>query len=249
MDRFAINTQFIGQHQLCYPVCQSTNAEAMRLLHDDPPPNGTVILTDHQTAGRGQRENRWESESGKNLTFSVVIYPELAVMRQFYLNIVTSLAVADTLLPVDNIKIKWPNDIVSANQKLCGILIQNNLRINKIQTSVIGIGINVNQTAFSYTNVTSLAIMRSKAVNREEMLSGILENLERRYLQLKQEELKVLEADYLQRMYWLNEVHRFADRSGEFQGEITGMDEDGQLIIQTAQSLQKYGIKEVKYLD
>lgn len=249
MNRFSINTQFIGQQQLYYPACPSTNAEALRLVNKNKPEEGTVIITDHQTAGRGQRDNHWESEAGLNLTFSVIIYPELPVMHQFYLNMIASLAVADTLaLAYQHVKVKWPNDILFTDKKLCGILIQNNLRINKIQSSVMGIGINVNQTGFSYSKATSLALISGKTVRREEILSGLLENLEKRYLQLKNGNFLTLKTNYLQKLYWLYEERWFADEAGEFTGEIVGMDESGQLMIRTARELRKYGIKEVKYL-
>ena len=170
MDRFAISTQFIGQHQCItilpapLPMPKHYSFFTMNSLRME-----RLSLQTTKLRGEGKGKTDWESEAGVNLTFSVIIYPELMVIHQFYLNIIASLAVADALLPEDDIKIKWPNDILLANQKLCGILIQNNLKTNKIQTSVIGIGINVNQTVFSYTNVTSLALMQeAKPVEREE---------------------------------------------------------------------------------
>lgn len=250
MNRFSIRTQFIGQTLIYYPVCPSTNTEALRLVNEDKVQEGAVIITDHQTAGRGQRDSHWESEARQNLTFSVVLYPGLPVSRQFYLNIISSLAVSDALLAYSNTmtKIKWPNDILYLNNKLCGILIQNNLKANKIQSTVIGIGINVNQVQFSYPNVTSLSRISGKAIDREELLLNLLNFLEKRYFQLKSNVLEDLKNTYLERLYWLNEKRRFTDEAGEFEGIIRGINEHGQLQVHTDKGVQEYNLKEIKYM-
>lgn len=250
MNRFSIHTQFIGQQFIYHPVCPSTNTEAMRLVNENKVQEGAVIITDHQMAGRGQRDSQWESEAGQNLTFSVVLYPELPVSRQFYLNMIASLAVTDALLTFINksIKIKWPNDIFYANNKVCGILIQNNLKTNKIQSTVIGIGINVNQIRFSYPKATSLSLISGKTIHREEILSNLLNFLEIRYIQLNNNELADLKYAYMERLYWFNETHWFADQSGEFKGIIRDVNENGQLEVWTEGMMRSYNFKEIKYI-
>lgn len=250
MNRFSIPTQFIGQQLIYHTACPSTNTEALQLINANKVREGAVIITDHQTAGRGQRDNHWESEAGQNLTFSVVLYPDLPVSKQFYLTIIASLAVTDALLTTVNkpIKIKWPNDILCLNNKLCGILIQNNLKANKIQSTVLGIGINVNQTEFSYPNATSVSFISGKTIEREEILLNLFNFLEKRYIQLKNGESEALMSAYLERMYWLHERRRFADQTGEFEGIIRGVNENGQLQVWTGDRMRSYYFKEIKYM-
>lgn len=250
MNRFSIHTQFIGQQLIYHPVCPSTNTEALQLISENKAREGAVVITDHQTAGRGQRDNRWESEAGQNLTFSVVLYPDVPVSKQFYLTTIAALAVTDALRNTisKSVKIKWPNDILCMNNKLCGILIQNNLKVNKIQSTVIGIGININQTHFSYPHATSLSLISGKTIVREEILLSLLNFLEKRYVQLRKEEFANLMSAYLERLYWLQEKRRFADQYGEFEGIIRGVHEDGQLQVWTGDRMRSYNFKEIKYV-
>ncbi len=243
------HTQFVGRQLFYEPACPSTNHLAMQLIAENKIQEGGLIIADEQTAGRGQRNNRWESAPGQNLTFSVVFYPELPVVRQFYLNIIASLAVTDVLHQQVNkaIKIKWPNDIFYRVNKLCGILIQNNLKNNKIQSVVMGIGINVNQTQFSYPTATSLALIGGKTIDRGLILSALVSFLEIRYLQLIGGQFDTLEKLYLERLFRLHEPHRYADRQGNFEGIITGIDQDGRLEVQRAGGMRYYDFKEIQY--
>ncbi len=250
MNRISIPTQFVGQQWLYYPVCPSTNTEALRLVNENKVQQGAIVITDHQTAGRGQRDNTWEAAPGQNLTFSIVLYPALPVTLQYHLSIMASLAVTDALhaCQYDRIQIKWPNDIFYLDNKVCGILIQNNLKNNKIQSVVVGIGINVNQMHFSNPKATSLSLIQGKTVEREEILSKVLYFLEKRYRQLENRAVEYLEQDYLKNMYWINESHQFADPSGVFDGIIRGINAYGQLLVETGGDLRSYGLKEIRYV-
>lgn len=251
MIRASSNNQFVGQQLIYYPACASTNTVAMQLVHENKLQEGSVVITDHQTAGRGQRDNHWEAAPGQNLTFSVVFYPGLPVSLQFYLNIIASLAVTDALyFSISKLfKVKWPNDILYLNNKLCGILIQNNLKGNKIQSVVMGIGINVNQNQFSYSQASSLSLITGKKIEREEILSEVLGFLEKRYNQLADRDLSELKSDYLERLYRLDETHYFADQDGEFEGRIRGIDENGCLLVWAKGEMRSYNFKEVRYIE
>ena len=211
--------------------------------------NGEVIITDEQTEGRGQRGNVWESQKGKNLTFSFGVFDlELPVLEQFRLHFIVSLALVKTIN--DNTlvtaKIKWPNDIYIGDKKIGGILIENTIRKNEIYSSVIGIGFNVNQTEFKTSTATSLALETNQENSQEEFLVSFLENFE--HFLFRKEDKKSLENLYLANMYKLNELSFFEDEGGVFEGEIMGIDTFGLLEIKKNTGLVTYGFKEVKYL-
>ena len=161
---------------------------------------GGVVITDEQTAGKGQRGNSWEATPGQNLTFSVLFKPAfLPLSSQFYLNILSSLAIADTLngYSPEGLAIKWPNDIYIGQAKLGGILIENTLRGQMIEHSIIGIGLNINQKTFSSPKASSLALICGREFVLEQILAELLAHLESRYLQLKTNLYNRLKADYM----------------------------------------------------
>ena len=128
----------------------STNSLLREWLEQEPLSTGSVIVADFQTAGRGQVGNVWESARGKNLTFSLVLYPQaLPVNQQFLISQIAALSVKETLdAYTEGISIKWPNDIYWQDKKICGMLIENDLSGHNLLRSIIGIGINLNQTIF-----------------------------------------------------------------------------------------------------
>jgi BirA family biotin operon repressor/biotin-[acetyl-CoA-carboxylase] ligase len=146
-------TLFTGQQLVWLPTCPSTNSEAQSLIVQNRASEGCTVITDFQTAGRGQRGNQWVAAPAENLMLSVVWQPTfLAATEQFRLSQAVALAVHDwataLLGPDPKLKVKWPNDLYYGNQKLGGLLIENSLSGTKIQYSIIGIGLNINQQAF-----------------------------------------------------------------------------------------------------
>ena len=150
-------TLFVGQIIQYLPSCQSTNDEASALIAQADPVEGTIVVTDHQMAGRGQRGNQWEAQAGQNLTCSLVLKPTfLSANEQFWLNIAISLGIYDGLQPLlgEALRIKWPNDIYVGDQKAGGILVENILQGYSMAWSVVGLGINVNQSDFCSSTAT-----------------------------------------------------------------------------------------------
>ena len=142
------NTLFIGKKIVYLPNCHSTNDSALSILGSNDVFEGTTIITSRQTSGKGQKGNRWQSEPGKNLTFSIILKPGfLDVKQQFKLNFAVSLGIFDFLSSFfkSHVKIKWPNDIYYKDSKIAGILIENSIRSMKMQHSIVGVGLNVNQ--------------------------------------------------------------------------------------------------------
>ena len=233
------------------PECHSTNDEASRLIQAGNVMEGTTVVTHHQTAGRGQRGNTWISEKGKNLTFSIVLKPVvLPVKDQFYLNMAAALGVYDYLHEIfkHHVKIKWPNDILIKGKKVCGILIENQLSGQQIQHSIVGVGLNVNQEKFSLENATSLRVLSGQEFQLEDVLEGVLEKIESRYLLIREQLLDPVSQAFTEVMYWLDEQHVFSTQGVEFTGRIIGVDEIGRLKIQTSEGLSTFGVKEVEFL-
>ena len=244
-----LSTHAIGQQFWYHATCNSTNHIAQQLIQNQQARHGAVVFSDEQTEGRGQHTNRWESAAGQNLTFSLVLYPDMPIEQQFYLTIIASLAVTDTLnryVP-EKFTIKWPNDILCESSKICGILIQNNLKDRKIHTTVVGIGLNINQIIFQAPRATSLALLTEKTHERTVILTSLLQHLESRYLQWQGGALSTLKADYLQRMHWRDEPHFFQDERGTFRGTILGIDATGRLALETEGEVRYYDAKQVKY--
>jgi BirA family transcriptional regulator, biotin operon repressor / biotin---[acetyl-CoA-carboxylase] ligase len=246
------NTLFVGQSLVFMPECHSTNDEALQRIRSGKIPEGTVIVTDNQTKGRGQRSNVWITLPGVNLTFSIILSPSfLPVNNQFYLNMSISLGIADCiqhLIPEKVVRIKWPNDIIIDDKKVCGILIENQLSGQRIQYSVVGIGLNINQTLFEFEKASSLRALSGKTYQLAEVFEKLLEQIEARYLMLRNQHLQKLHADYLSVMYWLGERHIFSDLQNQFEGEIIGVDEIGRLRIQVEGEVKIFSVKEVNFL-
>lgn len=251
MHKYFANTLFIGKHVIYLPSCHSTNDMAARLVPENKLFDGSVIITDHQTAGRGQRGNTWEAAPGKNLTFSIFLKPEfLEVENQFYLNIVASLGVCDFLNGYmgDEVSVKWPNDIYYRTNKMGGILIENSLRKGTIDTSIVGIGLNVNQTNFSIATATSMAMVCNQDFDLEALTQELLKSLEHYYLRLKKGLYEQLREEYLRKLYWIGESRVFKSNGQFFPGEITGVDNIGRLLIETEAGKKAFNIKEVEFI-
>lgn len=245
------NTLFVGQQLLFIASCASTNSEAQQLLIKNEATEGCAVVTHRQTQGRGQRGNSWEAEPGQNITLSVILSPSfLAARQQFYLNMAVSLAVLDLLLEqgLQQARVKWPNDLFFEDKKLGGILIENTVNSQALQHSIIGIGLNVNQTHFASSTATSVANVCGHTLDLEKLTVRLLELLEKRYLQLRGGHTARLKYEYLQGLYRYQEVHPFKIGSEQVQGQIQGVDEAGRLAVQIGQELRYFDLKEIAHV-
>ena len=245
-------TLFTGQQLIWLPACGSTNAEAQHLLGENRASEGCTVVTDHQTAGRGQRGNRWEAAGGENLTLSVVWFPTfLDAGQQFLLSQAVALAVHDwaaaLLGPSSALRVKWPNDLYYGPQKLGGILIENALSGQQIQHSVVGIGLNVNQLGFEVPTATSLAGLTGRAYDLGPLAAHLLECLERRYLPLRAGRVGALRQTYLQALYRYRELHTYEVAGQRVSGQIVGVGEDGRLAVEIGGSVRWFGLQEIRY--
>jgi len=243
-------TLFVGKRIVFMPSCHSTNDVASQLVDKENIVEGTIIITDNQTRGRGQLDNKWETEPKMNLTFSIILKPHfITAADQFLLNIVPSLAVFEYLNQKypGKVKIKWPNDILCQGKKVCGILVKNFLRNKNISHSVVGIGLNINQIMFE--NPLAISMYQMDKVTRE--LDAEFETLchifEKYYLMLKSGKKDVLKKNYLQSLYGLHESILFKAQDS-FRGKIIGIDEHGKLGIESEGIIKYYGFKEVAFV-
>lgn len=252
MYKIPAKTLFIGKNLIYVPECHSTNDLAVQMVQQPSTHEGTVIITDKQTKGRGQRGNQWLTEPGKNLTFSLILKPSfLAPKDQFLITIVISLAVLDTIKSRLNQRafIKWPNDLMINNKKVCGVLIENQLRGNKIRHAVVGIGINVNQENFDLPSATSLSQVSGEPYNLPSLLVDLLECIEARYLMLRNGKTKELKESYVHALYWRDEWHTFSSQGEVFSGMIKGVDENGKLWVKEGETHRTFDIKEIEYIE
>lgn len=250
MYKIPANTLFVGKNLIFVPDCHSTNSLAMDLGQRGSAAEGSVIITDNQYSGRGQRGNLWISEPGKNLTFSVLLKPNLPPDRQFILAQVVALAVADYVKTrVTGVKIKWPNDILVNNKKICGILIESSLAGTVVQFVVAGAGVNINQTTFQNPRATSLKLETNIEYNLNAELHELLQALEVRYRQWQEQNTRKLQQDYQQNLYRVGEQHEFKTQQSRFRGCIDSVDESGRLIVKSDTGMRAYDLKEIFFAD
>lgn len=229
----------------------STNDYASEIVSKGFVPDFTAIVTEFQTKGRGQRGNYWVSEAGQNLLFSIIVHPtEIPIKEQFILSQAVSLALREVVsLYCEPVSIKWPNDIYVGNKKVAGILIENSIREKKIETAIIGIGLNVNQLEFEgVPNPTSLRAESGHELNKDEVLAQFLSRFRQLYGEMSTNAVAI-RSEYKARLYEYGKMRQYKDATGIFSGQIIDVDADGQLLIADANGdLRRYYFKEVEYL-
>ena len=248
-----MDTLFIGKNRIELQSVDSTNNHAKKLLVNERPVEGTIILAHEQHSGRGQMGNVWKAEPGKNLTLSVILYPDfLDADKQFFLNMALSLAVKDFCESVlaAEIEIKWPNDIYHHDNKLGGILIENTISGTRISSSVVGIGINVNQKTFdpSIPNPVSLFQISNLEYKMETLVDLLCTFIEKYYLQLRQLHFNFLDKGYTVALYRYQQTHEFKKGEQTFRGEINGVAKDGKLLIHSYGKELRFAFKEVEFV-
>jgi len=245
---------FVGQNLLTLKEVNSTNDFLKNLLSNSKPlPEGTVIMAETQFAGRGQQQNKWHSEPGKNLTFSILLNPSfLPLEEQFDLTRAISLGVTDALEPLlgEQLKIKWPNDIYYDDKKLGGMLIENLIQGNHIKSAIIGIGLNINQEKFpdDAGNATSLKQILQKDYDLRRLLADICSHIESWYLNLLAGKKETVRIAYLDRLYAMNEPRLFKAEGEVFEGVIKSVRNNGLLVVNTNNHEREFSLKEIEFI-
>ena len=227
----------------------STNNYAAILISERNISHGTVILADEQTAGRGQRGAQWASNSGENLLMSLVLLPDnLSVSEQFVLSQITALSIVSFLRKIGiHAQIKWPNDILISKKKVAGVLIENQLRGDEISSSIIGIGLNLNQLEFD-VQATSVRIEIGQRLMLRDALLSLMLSFEKEWESYCKQGKEVLEERYLQEMYGFQSEITLEDKNGLFTGQILGVKSNGILRVQVGKEERNYDLKEVRFI-
>ncbi len=238
---------------LHFEELHSTNSYLSDLCNEKTIDEMTTVITDFQTAGRGQRGNSWESEAGCNLLYSVVLYPcFLTARHQFVVSQIVAIAIQEVLSQyADGFSIKWPNDIYWREKKIAGILIENDLCGTHIERSIIGIGLNVNQSLFvsSAPNPISLFQIIGSQVDRGQLLDEVLKKISHYYNDIQTNSTYDIKQKYMNVLFRKEGLHPYRDSQGVFNAQIADIEESGRIILKDDKNQARaYYFKEVEYI-
>jgi BirA family biotin operon repressor/biotin-[acetyl-CoA-carboxylase] ligase len=248
-----IKTCFIVMNIIKLSAINSTNDYLKELTSKQYVENFTIVVAESQTAGRGQMGSRWDVEPGKNLTFSILVKDLLIEAAGIYhLNVAVAISIVEALeeFSIPSIKIKWPNDILAGNKKVGGILIENSFKADGKITSVIGIGLNVNQQNFDgLPKASSLAVAAGSDFDKDEIMISITKKLQHNIAKVLHRDLEPLWDSYHKKLYKLGIPMPFENEHGRFMGIIKGVTPTGQLeILLEDDTVSRFAVKEVQLL-
>ena len=231
----------------------STNTELKLLQQKNPLPEGSMVMTEFQTSGRGQAGNSWYSGKGKNLLFSFLLYPRFIQAKdQFIISRIVSLAIIRVLQQyTENITIKWPNDIYWNDKKIAGILIENSLMGQHIEYTIVGIGLNVNEDDFPthLPNPVSVKQITGDVFDREILLLLLRYEFLMLYQSVESGEVAPIEREYMRHLYRKDGPHWFTDAEGRFKATIKTVLPSGHLVLATYPDKEErtFAFKEVSF--
>jgi BirA family biotin operon repressor/biotin-[acetyl-CoA-carboxylase] ligase len=251
MDSNISTKALFSKEKLWYlPECQSTNDVLQNLIRESETelPEGFLVRTDFQTAGRGQKGNTWSSERGENLLFSFVLQPRfLAPRHSFWLSAAMALGIVRALESLHgDVKVKWPNDVLAGGKKIAGLLIENTITGQVLEQSVVGIGLNVNQIFLQHERSTSLRMLTGSQADTDSVLEMVLHAITQVYRELQTAGREKIKSLYYRSLFKMGQPCGFLLPGGEsFRGIIKGIGEDGLLVLLTARGEESFGFKEV----
>ena len=238
-------------HLIKVDAINSTNSFTRELLKENPGLPLSCVVAKKQLQGRGQRGTTWEAEEGKNLTFSVFLpRPGIGPAHQFLLSATVAVSLVSALekFNLPRLRIKWPNDILSANHKIAGILIENILAEGKVMGSIIGVGLNVNQEEFKgLPQAGSMKTVSRTEFDRDEVLQVVLQHLEIAFQDLAEENSAEILSSYKKHLFRRLVPSTFKKPDGKlFTGMILGVTSTGKLLVQTEEEVTtEFDLKEI----
>lgn len=240
----------IGHKIIHLDVVDSTNNYIANLVKEGKISHGTVIMADEQTNGRGQRGTIWQTQPGMNLIFSLFVeYSDFSIDQQSSIHHWVALSLWQALKKTGiHTVIKWPNDILTDNGKLAGILIENTLSDKGVKSSTIGIGLNVNQIDFQGVKATSVKLETGGAVNVKEIAYTLINDLNQQFGRLIGPDRSLLKTEYEEKLWGINREVSFQRDEIIETGMILGTDQTGKLEVQTGRGVEYFDLKEVKFV-
>lgn len=247
-----MDTLFIGQQHIKLERVDSTNRYAQDMAKNELLHEGAIISATEQFSGKGQRGSSWQTMAGKNLTFSLFLKPHfLQANQQFLLSQCIALAVFDSIKNYcqKDVFIKWPNDILINDKKAAGILIENSLKNDKIDYSIIGIGLNINQTEFeNLPYATSLKLETGLELKLDDVLQNLCKQVEKHYLQLKKDNTDT-HKNYLKNLYRYKTFANYNYKGFKIKARIIDIETNGKLILEKENSEKLIcDLKEVEFI-
>ncbi len=248
---YRLRTRFIGKRIHAYQAVQSTNSIASQLATAKAP-EGTLVIAERQTRGRGRLGRDWYSPEKVGLYASIILYPKIHPTAAPGLSLMTAVALADTIGSYDDmeVKIKWPNDVLVSGLKVAGILTELSAELDRIEYVIVGVGININQTRADFPDAlksvaTSVRIGTKEKIRRVEFLQRFLANFEKEYLVFKKSGMKETRRKILKYSYLQNKEIRLKLGRKTVSGVVIDIDETGQLILDTKDGIMAFNAGEV----
>ncbi len=259
MNKYQASTEFIGKNSKYLQTCSSTNLIAFEESLTNNFKEGFAWIAGHQTSGRGQRGNTWEARLGENLLVSYLLKPPTELLdKQFFLSKSIAIGIIHGLqnwsqinlgekLPLN---VKWPNDIYLDNQKIGGILIENNLQAGKWSFSIVGIGLNINQMEFPDIRANSLKkwVQNPFLFDIEEIYLHISAGIEKYYTHFTKKSFDLIDNEYHTNLLRFQEWGIYKDQNTEFKGKIIQVNQQGLLFLETENGINSYDLKEIIFI-
>ncbi len=246
-----MNTLIIGHKIIRLDNVNSTNSFLSENLNDSSFFEGVVVVANAQTQGRGQGENLWHSNSGDNLLFSVLLQPKCDLIYQFYLNQFIAVSICQTLMQFGlDCQIKWPNDILVNKKKIAGILIENKIQGRMLHSSIVGVGLNVNQSDFpdQLINPTSMKLLLKDSIDINQVLETLIVQLEKHYFQFKRNELNVINENYQSLLFKRNEKAYFIIKGKRVETIIREVNKQGEIVLEIDNELKSFSNSQIKMI-
>ncbi len=243
-----MNRLFIPQKIIELSSIDSTNSYLINLSQNIELDEGTIVIAYEQTKGKGQRKNSWSSEPSKSLCISLLLRPRINVSKQFLFNKFISLSLCQALAEY-NIPtvIKWPNDILIETKKIAGILIENSIRSNEIEKSIVGIGVNISNNISHLPYATTLKNHLKITPSLNELIKIICVRIEVNYELLKKNPSLVNKL-YHNNLFKIGELQKFSVNGEFFDGIINSVNEKGQLVVEVNNDLNYYVMGQIKFI-
>ncbi|WP_229254625.1 biotin--[acetyl-CoA-carboxylase] ligase [Dyadobacter linearis] len=235
------------------PTCHSTNDIAAEIVHAGLFSEGTIVITDDQLSGRGQRGTKWVANPGENLTFSIILAPQfLEIDNQFLISQTIALGIRSYVASyLAETQVKWPNDIQVNGKKICGILIENSIQGANLKSSIVGIGLNVNQLSFENSFATSLSTETEEAFVLSDEFQKLARHIDAYYLRLRsRKQDKELRDEYLNNLYGYSNDVKFSYQERIYSGRVSAVSKQGKLSVRlsTGEEIADLGLKEIVWI-